>query len=106
MAAGHTPFNVTWMPYCLHAALDLGRRVGMPLNLRLRDVMLEADERLKESAREWGDPYADLKGMRVTLYARRYVRDGLVVRYAVHMEKDEVFVRSVEPIPGGPFDVE
>lgn len=52
----------------------------------------------------WGDPYTDLKGMRVTVYSRTFVRDGLTVWYAVHMDRDDVFVRSIEAIPGGPFD--
>jgi hypothetical protein len=104
MAAG-TPFRVTWMPNCNAGVLALGRRVSHPLRVRLREIALEADARLKESARTWGDPYTDLKGMRVTVYARTFVRDGLTVWYAVHMDRDDVFVRSIEAIPDGPFDV-
>jgi hypothetical protein len=93
------------MPNCNAGVVALGRLVALPLRQRLREIVLEADARLKETARTWGDPYSDLKGMRMTLYARRYVRDGLVVWYVIHIEKNEVFVRSVEAIPGGPFDV-
>lgn len=106
MADPNSPFRVTWMPRCGRAVTALASRVGPPLSERLKGVLREADGELKKSARTWGDPYADLKGMRMTLYARRYVRDGLVVWYAVHTEKDEVFVQLIEAIPGGPFDVE
>ena len=106
MAAANTPFRVTWMPNCNAGVIALGQRVARPQRVRLQEIVLEADARLKESARTWGDPYIDLKGMRVTLYARTFVRDGLTVWYAVHMEQDDVFVRSVEAIPYGPFDVE
>jgi hypothetical protein len=105
MAAANTPFRVTWMPNCNAGVVALGQRVDHLLRVRLREFVLEADTRLKESARSWGDPYADLRGMRMTLYARRSVSDGLVVWYAVHTEQDEVFVQLIEAIRGGPFDV-
>lgn len=100
-----SPFRVTWMPECIRGITRLSDDVSPPLRKRLTAFLREADGKLNESAREWGDPYADLKGMRATLYARHDVLEGLVVRYAVHMDRDEVFVRSVEPIPSGPFDV-
>ncbi len=105
MPAPEPAFRVTWMPKCGQAAAALSAAVGPPLSQRLRDILREADERLRESAREWGDPYSDLKGMRVTLFTKRYVRDGLAIRYAVHVERNDVFVQLVEPIRGGPFDV-
>ena len=79
--------------------------MALPHRVRLREIILEADAQLKSIARTWGDPYIDLKGMRLTLYARSFVRDGLTVWYAVHTDQDDVFVRSVEAIPDGPFDV-
>ncbi len=100
-----TPFRVTWMPNCNAGVLALGRRVALPHRVRLREIILEADARLQSIARTWGDPYIDLKGMRLTLYARSFVRDGLTVWYAVHTDQDDLFVRSVEAIPDGPFDV-
>jgi len=100
-----TPFDVTWMPDCIRGISELGRRVDLPLRHRLREVVLEADARLKEAARTWGDPVSDLRGMRVILFARPYVRDGLSVRYAVHVDRPVVFVHRIDAIPGGPFDV-
>jgi hypothetical protein len=104
--AANTPFRVTWMANCNAGVLALGQRVTVASRTRLREIVLEADARLKESARTWGDPYIDLKGMRMTVYARTFLRDGLTVWYAVHVDRDDVFVRSVEPITNGPFDVE
>lgn len=105
MVAPAHPFHVTWMPNCLQQARTLGTLVPAHLSRRLGEVVQQADTELKKSARTWGDPHSDLKGMRMTVYARRYVRDGLIVWYAVHMEKDEVFVQLIEAIRGGPFDV-
>ena len=77
--AADTPFRVTWMPNCTLGVMALGQRVALPLRQRLRDIVLEADSELKRAARAWGDPYTDLKGMRMTVYARTFVGDGLVV---------------------------
>ena len=99
-------FDITWMPNCLREVSSFAK--SLPTTL-LRDQFAEflknVDLHLTTHPKDWGDPRYNLFGMNVVQYARTFIVDGLIVRYAVHTVKPYVFVNGIDVIENGPFDI-
>jgi hypothetical protein len=84
------------------AAIDRAARSGRPNELAF--LFEYIDRTLANTPRSWGDPRRMYRGMRSVLYERSMMSDGVRVYYMVHEVDPVVIVRSIMPIPDGPFD--
>jgi hypothetical protein len=68
---------------------------------RFSRSMEDIYEALRTRPNKWGDPIANLRGLRMTQYRRVY--DELRVVYGVHLDHPVVWLASVAPVMNHPL---
>jgi hypothetical protein len=93
------PFQVAYLEAAKTALKDICDRAAV---IGLEDAVLNAarkiDARLRNDPRSFGEPKHRFKELQLVLHCA--IVSPLVVHFTVHQELPNVFVKSINPLPG------
>lgn len=99
-----SPFRLTMSGWTRDKIRKLYHRsVALGVRLEFVQSMLEIENALRTTLKTWGDPIANLAGLRMTRYQRLY--DNLILHYSVHVEQPVVWLVHIEPTQRSPLRI-
>jgi hypothetical protein len=103
MSSPRAPYRVVCSEVLRQQLRQWGERahrigIGQEYAIALRDIW----ERLSNDPLTWGDPLFNLHHLDLLVF--RALHPTLQVQYAIHQVERIVFVQSIVPRPGSPFN--